>query len=113
MQEADAIPDIETIGGLIKDLLAYVARRSPESIENASPDALGIAHPVIIEGIRQCFGVQVPPSEFRTDARTMGQLCQRLGTFVHNVLESRGPVEERPATPGRLLIVGGVLPELE
>ncbi|HYR84720.1 MAG TPA: ATP-grasp domain-containing protein [Terriglobia bacterium] len=112
MPELTTIPDVDTIAGLIKDLVAYVARQSPYLIDDAGLDTLGIDRLFILAGIQRCFGVQVPPSEIRTDIRTVGQLCQVLGTFVHGALRTRRP-EPRPSAPRRLLIVGTGVPEHE
>ena len=98
MPELTTIPDVDTIAGLIKDLVAYVARQSPYLIDDAGLDTLGIDRLFILAGIQRCFGVQVPPSEIRTDIRTVGQLCQVLGTFVHGALRTRRP-EPRPSAP--------------
>ena len=111
--ELTSIPDVDTIAGLITDLVAYAARQTPDSIADASLDAFGIEHRMLIlGGIHRCFGVQVPPSEIRTDIRTVRQLSQFLGTFVHGVLRTRR-LEPRSSAPRRLLLVGNAVPEHE
>jgi len=42
----------------------------------------------VVVGIQRRFGVQVPPSEFRADIRTVGQVCEVLGAFVHGTLSA-------------------------
>jgi acyl carrier protein len=87
MSETKTTPDEASIRRTIKELVADVAGQEPEQIDDATPlDALGIDSLLIVEvvvGIQRRFGVQVPPSEFRGDIRTVGQLCAMLGGFVH------------------------------
>jgi biotin carboxylase/acyl carrier protein len=138
MAELPTIPDVDTIAGLIKGLVAYLAGQSPHSIDDATGlETLGIDGPRtvgIVGGIQRCFGVQVPQSEFRTDLRTVGQLSEALGGFVHDALRTPRPLpqrrlasmsreapsadglqaEPRSSTPRRVLLVGGATsPELE
>lgn len=96
MSESKAVPEVETIAKAIKALVADVAGQEPESIADATGlDTLGIDSLLIVEvvvGIQRRFGVQVPPSEFRSDIRTAGQLCQVLGSFVHARLSAPEPL---------------------
>ena len=92
MTEIKTIPDVTTIAGEIKALVANVAGQPAESIDDAAGlDTLGIDSLLIVEvvvGIQRRFGVQVPPSEFRADIRTVGQVCEVLGAFVHGTLSA-------------------------
>jgi acyl carrier protein len=87
MPDTMTVPDAETIRRTIKALVADVAGQEPGQIDDAAElEALGIDSLLIVEvvvGVQRRFGVQVPPSEFRGDIRTVGQVCEMLGGFVH------------------------------
>lgn len=87
MAEMKTVPDEAGIRSAIKALVADVAGQEPQQIDDAAElEALGIDSLLIVEvvvGIQRRFGVQVPPSEFRGGVRTVGQVCEMLGSFVH------------------------------
>jgi formate-dependent phosphoribosylglycinamide formyltransferase (GAR transformylase) len=127
MSELTTIPDLDTIAGLIKELVAYVAGQSPHLLNDATGlDRLGIdgrRSADVLAAIERCFGVHVPRSELRTGDRTVGQLSRDLGTFVHSALRTGSPLpqrhqddlrrESRSSGPRQVLLVGGLgVPEL-
>ncbi len=85
--ETNAAPDLASISTTIKALVAEVAGQEPDAIEEGTGlDAIGIDSLMVVEvvvGIQRTFGVEVPPSEFRTEIRTVGELTRSLGTYVH------------------------------
>lgn len=87
MAEMKAIPDEAAIRRAVKELVADVAGQEPEQIDDTTGlEALGIDSLLIVEvvvGVQRRFGVQVPPSEFRGEIRTVGHVCALLGAFVH------------------------------
>jgi acyl carrier protein len=102
MPETNAIPDVDTIARAVKALVADVAGQAPESIDATTPlEAVGIDSLLIVEvvvGLHKRFGVQVPPSEFRADIRTVGEVCRVLAEYVH----ARLSAGETAAAPGSL-----------
>jgi len=96
MPEMNTVPDAETIASAIKGLVADVSGQPANEIDDSTGlDALGIDSLLIVEvvvGIQRKFGVQVPPSEFRGDIRTVGDVSQALGAFVHARLSSPEPI---------------------
>jgi acyl carrier protein len=99
MTELKTVPTLEEVAETIKALVADVAGQAPEAIDDTTGlDTLGIDSLLVVEvvvGIQRRFGVQVPPSEFRADIRTVGDICQALGGFVH------GQLSEAEAVPVR------------
>ena len=90
--------DLETVKAVIGDLIAEVAGAPRERV---APDtfleALGIDSLLIVEvvmGIQRKFGVQVPPSQFRSDIRTVAQVCNALGAYVYARMHGEEPVKE-------------------
>jgi acyl carrier protein len=85
--ETNTVPDMASISTTIKALVAEVAGQPPDTIDDATGlDAIGIDSLMVVEvvvGIQRRLGVQVPPSEFRADIRTVGDLTRSLGTYVH------------------------------
>ncbi len=85
--ETNTAPDLGTVEKTIRALVADVAGQPVESIDDTTGlDALGIDSLMVVEvvvGIQRSFEVEVPPSEFRADIRTVGDLTRSLGAFVH------------------------------
>lgn len=117
MSELIPVPSAGTITGLIKEFVAFMAGQSAHTIADTTELAtLGIEGPAVfgvVGAVQLCFGVQVSPAVLQTEIRTIGQLAQALGDFVHSALSARA-TEPTEATPGRLLLMGGAgTPELE
>jgi acyl carrier protein len=92
--------DLETVKAVIGDLIAEVAGVPRERVTpDTSLEALGIDSLLIVEvvmGIQRKFGVQVPPSQFRSDIRTVEQVCDILGAYVFTRMNG-GEAPKEPA----------------
>ena len=103
-------PDKETLSGLIQELIALVAGKSPHAVhDDTTLEALGLAGPragYVLGGIQASFGVPVPPTELRPELRTAGELARSLGAFVHDALRNR-PASTRPQPRDRRLLILG------
>ena len=86
MQSAPIPHDLDTIRSVIRSLIADVAGLPPGAVtDDVGLDEIGIDSLLIVEvvvGIQRELGVGVPPSEFRVDIRTVGDVCDLLGNYV-------------------------------
>lgn len=121
MRELTAIPDRETIVGFIRELVAFMSGRSPHAVDaDATLESLGIDRGRLtgmLGAVHGCFSVYVPASEIRGDIRTVGELTEMVGGFVHQALLAQLPVRRERAESAdsrRLLFIGGAaVPEFE
>lgn len=90
MQKTATIDDSQSIQDSIKEFVAeatgyQAAEIGPDTmLEDIDLDSLLIVEVVV--AIQRRFGVQIPPSEFRAEIRTVGDICQALGESVRREL---------------------------
>ena len=113
MAERITSPDVETIGGVIKGLLALLSGQSPHSVDDTtSLQAFPLGH--LFYAIQQCFGVQVPPGAVGPDVTNTGQLAQVLGTYIQGELQARYDAGPPVSAARRVLLIGGLtVPEFQ
>lgn len=103
--------DIETIAGLIKELVALLTGQLPHVLDEAtSLEALGLDGlriRAVTGGMQECFGVPEPPPDVYAVARTVGPLAWALGTYVHDARSSRPPICRQESHPSRRLLIAG------
>jgi len=81
----------EAIFGMVADVAGWPLE---ELTEETSMDEVGVDSLLIVEvvvAIRRRFGVQVPPSEFRADLRTVGDVCGALAGYVESAAPEPAP----------------------
>jgi acyl carrier protein len=93
------IEDPNQVEQAIFGMIAEVANWPLEELTpETSMDEVGIDSLLIVEvvvAIRRRFGVQVPPAEFRSDVRTVGDVCSVLGGYVVDAIS--GPPDRAMA----------------
>ncbi len=90
LENLQAVPDLESIEATLLEIVAGVAGCPAAEIGRDSlMDDLGIDSLLIVEVViaaQRRFGIQVPPAEFRGDIRTVGEVCDAIGAYVHEQL---------------------------
>lgn len=99
-------PDVETVAGLVRELIALLAGRAPHALDDdAGLDGMrGLRLDVLSGGIATSFGVQVAPSQLAA-CRTAGELANAIATAVCDVLRARPAAAPAPRSR-RVLIIG-------